>query len=400
MVLEVATSVSTTVTAELTAGEDAVVMTSDPFGTTSVSLAPLRAAVAAGTHADISLPGIAAFLKEQDAPLWTFYVYGSVTVFVRETGWLPEAGQSIKLEISSSVPTAQGVSSSASIEVATIRALRALSGKELTELRTAHIAQAAENYVVGAPCGLMDQLASACGEAGKVLPILCRPDILSPAVPLPSSVTLVGWPSGVKHSVGASPYLVARTATFMGKKMAEKVLGLTLAHAAELDPFRLHQLVVPALPAAITGKDFLAGYGGVDDGLSKIDPATEYPVRAALTFAAEENFRCALATSLLEAASRAEPGTAAYRSYLSQVGELMRLTHAGYTAIGLGCPETDAMVEKLRSMGPAAGIYGARVSGGGSGGTVAVLCEKAAVPTLAALGAEMTFDAPFTGLIQ
>jgi hypothetical protein len=73
---------------------------------------------------------------------------------------------------------------------------------------------------------------------------------------------------------------------------------------------------------------------------------------------------------------------------LAQVGELMRYTHAGYTAIGLGAPETDAMVERLRALGPAAGIYGARVSGGGSGGTVAVLCEAAAVPTVAALAAD------------
>lgn len=407
LVLEVATHVATTVTAQLVAEEGAaapaaVVMTSEPFGTERVPLAPLAAAVAGGAHGELSLPGVAAFLRERGAPFWTFYVYGSVAVFVRETGWTPPGGASLRLEISSSVPTAQGVSSSASIEVAVIRALRALSGVELTELRTAHIAQAAENYVVGAPCGLMDQLASACGEAGKVLPILCRPDVLSPPVPLPPGVTLVGWPSGVKHSIGAgvSPYLTARTATFMAKKLAEAVLGAKLAHAAELDPYRWATLVAPALPEAITGRAFTDAHGGVDDGLSRVDDATVYPVRAALHFVVTEHFHCGVATSLLELASAPGVSAAARARCLGQVGELMRYTHAGYTALGLGCPETDAMVERLRALGPAAGIYGARVSGGGSGGTVAVLCEVAAVPTVAALAAEMVFDAPFTGLIQ
>ena len=70
-------------------------------------------------------------------------------------------------------------------------------------------------------------LASALGAPGEVLPILCRPDDVRALVPLPPSVTVVGWPSGVKHvlSGSASPYLVARTATFMAKKMAEAILG-------------------------------------------------------------------------------------------------------------------------------------------------------------------------------
>jgi galactokinase len=75
-------------------------------------------------------------------------------------------------------------------------------------------------------------------------------------------------------------------------------------------------------------------------------------------------------------------------------------THRAYTSIGLGCPETDVMIARLMELGPAKGIYGARMSGGGSGGTVAVLCEKAAIPLVEALGKEVVFDEPFPGLIQ
>lgn len=72
---------------------------------------------------------------------------------------------------------------------------------------------------MGAPCGIMDQLAVSFGTAGRVLPILCRPDEPLESLPLPAGVVLLGWPSGVKHSVAGSPYGTARAAAFMGKKV-------------------------------------------------------------------------------------------------------------------------------------------------------------------------------------
>ncbi len=78
----------------------------------------------------------------------------------------------------------------------------------------------------------------------------------------------------------------------------------------------------------------------------------------------------------------------------------MRLTHRGYTTIGLGCPELDAMLSALDTeIGIAGGIYGSRMSGGGSGGTLAILCEKAALPLIVELATRKTFGKPFPGLI-
>jgi len=76
------------------------------------------------------------------------------------------------------------------------------------------------------------------------------------------------------------------------------------------------------------------------------------------------------------------------RRTLQAVGELMYHSHAGYSAMGLGCPETDAMVRAVRERGPDQGFCGARVSGGGSGGTVVVLLEAAALPELERLAAD------------
>lgn len=85
---------------------------------------------------------------------------------------------------------------------------------------------------------------------------------------------------------------------------------------------------------------------------------------------------------------------------LALVGECMRQTHRGYTSIGLGCAELDVMIDALTTqLGAAAGVYGARMSGGGSGGTVAILCEETALPAVRELAARMTFGKAFPGLI-
>ena len=78
----------------------------------------------------------------------------------------------------------------------------------------------------------------------------------------------------------------------------------------------------------------------------------------------------------------------------------MRQTHRGYTSIGLGCHETDIMLDRLAELGVSKGIYGARMSGGGSGGTVVVLLEKDSLPYLEKLANELVFCDKFTGLIM
>jgi L-arabinokinase len=65
-------------------------------------------------------------------------------------------------------------------------------------------------------------------------------------------------------------------------------------------------------------------------------------------------------------------------SALELLGELMYQSHASYSACGLGSAATDRLVELARAAGPAAGVYGAKITGGGSGGTVAVLTRRGA----------------------
>ena len=309
LVLQVATSCATTVEVTLSSlsgggdlnPEDELTLLSPVFGESRVPLSALRdaldAAPGGGALSPSALRAVRAMLAEFGAAPWVFYVFGSVAAYALETGWLPPRGSRAVLSIASTVPLGQGVSSSASIEVATLRALQlargGASGAPVSALRVAHVAQAAENYVVGAPCGLMDQLASSLGAPGRVLPILCRPDAVSPPISLPAGVCIVGWPSGVEHSLadGASPYLHARTATFMAKRVVERLLGRSLAFITEIPPSELHA-VIDRVPESISGDDFVRDFGGVDDGLSKINAAATYKLRATVRFPVEENFRC------------------------------------------------------------------------------------------------------------
>lgn len=323
-------------------------------------------------------------------PSWIRYILGCLSVFCRFTSWSPPSG--LSFHVKSTVPISMGVSSSAAIEVATLRALEQLSGRTCgngTEL--ARLGQQVENYIVGAPCGLMDQLASAHGKPGQILPILNRPDILQETISLPRDIVVVGWPSGVKHSVGGSPYGVARVAAFMGKKILETTLGQKWKYTSEINPALLKENR-ESLPVKMTGKEFLATYGSVDDPVSQILSTQEYPVRDAVTFPIRENHRTNMSAALLRNLSNIS-NEKQIQETLMLVGEMMLQSHGGYTKMGLGSCEVDQMITLLvgsvrfsnaKDFIPPAHplIYGARVGGGGSGGTVSILAHKNALPAI------------------
>ena len=278
------------------------------------------------------------------------------------------------------------MASSAALEVATLRALGRLAGAKFEGTELARLGQQAENQIVGAPCGLMDQLAADHGRAGSLLPIVCRPDILRKPIPLPPGFVVIGWASGVKHAVAASPYATARTATFMGKRIFEEKTGRSWRHAAEITPSHFHKLAPAVLPESISGRWFTKRYGATADPLVVVSAKQTYNVRSALRFPIEENFRCGLAESLFRG------GGERLEDRMRQAGELMLQSHAGYGALGLGSPETDQMIDALNTLGPEQGIYGGRSSGGGSGGTVVVLLKKNARGKLARLAKEVKFN--------
>lgn len=321
-------------------------------------------------------------LRQSSLPSWTYYPVGCVLLFALTQSWSPPRG--LEISIHSSVPEGSGVSSSAALEVATLRALENLTGIRLPGTSLARLAQQVENQLVGAPCGLMDQLTSAHGIPGHLLPILCRPDILQDTFPLPDDLCCVGWPSGVKHSVADHPYARARAAAFMGKRLLEAALKRRVPYLTDFTPADYH-MQQEHLPLQMSGEDFLDAWKTIDDPLSTIQPGATYPVQAATAFAIHEHDRTQRLLADLRAYQN-KPDEA----LLWQAGGHLYASHDGYSAMGLGSPETNRMVDALRILPPSAGIYGARISGGGCGGTVSVLLRTSALPRLREIAAALT----------
>jgi L-arabinokinase len=99
-------------------------------------------------------------------------------------------------------------------------------------------------------------------------------------------------------------------------------------------------------------------------------------VRAATEHAIEEHQRVRQFRALLADKLHVDEETRV------QLGELMYGSHASYSACGLGSDGTDQLVALVREAGPSNGLYGAKITGGGSGGTVAVLAARGAQRTV------------------
>lgn len=321
-------------------------------------------------------------VDESNCPFWTRYVIGSLLVFCTLKRWLPKTG--LEFSISSTVPQSMGVSSSAALEISSLRCIANLAGKSFKGTELARMGQTVENHIVGAPCGLMDQLASSYGKKGHLLPILCRPDQLHKPIKLPENTLVVGWPSGIKHAVSGSPYAKARCAAFMGKAILEKETGNHWGFTSEISPslFKRNQ---DKLPVQIIGSEFLAANLKISDSISVIQTDDSYPVRDATSFPIHENSRCHLAEKLLRSGRSDEETN-------RLVGELIYQSHEGYGAMGLGCPEVDQMIDALKNEGPKKGIYGARISGGGCGGTVSVFIHRKGLTVLKKLQQKIKFQ--------
>jgi L-arabinokinase len=316
---------------------------------------------------------------------WAAYVAGALVVLHRERARPLRHG--VRMLVRSDVPVGKGVSSSAALEVAALEALLPLAGVALNDRELALDAQKIENFVVGAPCGVMDQLTSACGRAGHLLAIVCQPAEVVGHLPLPDELEVFGIDSGIRHAVSGADYGTVRAAAFMGYRMVTAAAGIAARAVAPgrveiTDPiFHGYLANVPpsvwrtryrdAVPERLRGAEFLERFAGSTDPATTIDPERTYPVRAAAEHAIDEHERVRLFRALL-GATRDAP----WRETRLLLGELMYQAHASYSACGLGADGTDRLVELVRAAGPEAGLYGAKITGGGSGGTVAVLAAK------------------------
>lgn len=307
---------------------------------------------------------VRSYFNQHPQTRWSSLAAGAITVLAARKHVHFEYGMDIFVH--SDIPLGAGVSSSAAVEVAALRAIGSLTGIESSAAETAFLGQLVENEIAGAPCGIMDQMTSAAGHEGQLLKLRCDPCTVEGFVETPPGIAFLGVDSGVKHSVGGLPYRRTRIGTFMAKALLifHRLLspGDTLC---SLDPAVFRQKV-SLIPKTMTGSQFLATGLDYPDNATQPDPDITYFPRASAEHAVMENRRVQEFARLIEN-PRSETS-------LKKAGQLMYASHWSYSKRAhLGSHETDLIVKKLRSAGPEEGILGAKITGGGCGGTVAVL---------------------------
>jgi L-arabinokinase len=204
----------------------------------------------------------------------------------------------------------------------------------------------------------------------------------------------------VPRSTTGIAYQAARAAAFMGYKLICRWEGIQIfpeprakiprwtdsrwnGYLSNLDPSEFRARFEHRLPTAISGHEFLATAGEHVDPFTQIDPEREYPVRAAVRYAIEENERVHRLYALLK-----DPGIRISESWLRVAGELLCQSHAAYTECGLGSSVCDDLVTRALR----AGFPGAKMTGGGAGGVVAVLGRTEDWPVFESLAREFAAD--------
>jgi len=332
---------------------------------------------------------------------WAAYIIGIFAVLARELNINFRTGA--RLFISSNVPEGKGVSSSAALEVAVMQAVQKAFELNLNSRELALLCQKTENEIVGAPCGVMDQMVSSCGEADKLLALVCQPAELKGTIKLPDEIEIWGIDSGIRHSVAGADYGSVRAGAFIGYRIIAEIAGLKVENLennlvkitdekwrgflANITPDEFEKEFRAKLPEKIGGAEFLKKYHGTTDKISVINAEKEYAVIAPTAHPIYENYRVQKFAEILN--------EKVSESSLKVLGELMFASHASYTACGLGSDGTDLLVELVKQTPK--DLYGAKITGGGSGGTVAILGRRGAgesVKKIAEKYAEKTHRTP------
>jgi galactokinase len=253
---------------------------------------------------------------------WGDYVQG-VTHALAVNG-LRTAG--FDLHLDSTVPLGSGLSSSAALEIAVLRALREAFSLPLDDLALARIGRQAETDFVGAPVGIMDQVASSIGREREALFLDTR-TLQYERLPFPDSLELAVIDSGVAHQHAGGGYVTRRAES----EAAARLLGVRCLR--DLDESALPQLL--ALPDVEARR-----------------------ARHVIT----ENARVERAAAALRAGD------------LETFGRLLVASHASMRDdYEISTPEIDLLVD-IAVRQP--GVFGARMTGGGFGGAV-VLAARA-----------------------
>jgi galactokinase len=263
----------------------------------------------------------AAFVRGD--PPWADYLRGVLAGFAERGVGLP----ALDVVLESNLPPGGGLSSSAALEVAAATLIEAAAGPALAALDKARLCQRAEQWA-GVPCGIMDQLVAVAGQPASALLIDCQSERFQ-TIPLPDEVAVLVTDSGVRHALGDGDYAQRRQ---------------QCTEAAR-------RLGVPSLRTATA--ELLAG--------ASLPPPLERRARHVIS----ENARVHAFVAAFARRDFAAAGALLYDGHRSLRDDYQ-----------VSCPELDALVDIAAQLGPAAGVLGARLTGGGFGGCTITLVER------------------------
>jgi len=260
---------------------------------------------------------------------WANYGRGVAALLLQEGLALKGAN----LYIASDVPVGAGMSSSAALEVSLAKAMIHLSQPEykLEPIRLAQICQKAENSFANSPCGIMDQIVSIMGRKANCILLDCRDlSVKFLAFGPPKAVQITVFDSMVKHEIGGAEYGERRRqceqACSVLKKKYPQVRALRDVNESMLNSVK-NEL----------GTLLFSRAGHIIGENSRVLAAAE----------------------------------ALGRQDIAEFGKLMYSSHCSARDLyQISCEQTDFLVEQIRRL---RGAYGARISGGGFGGSVVAL---------------------------
>jgi galactokinase len=259
--------------------------------------------------------------EERPRGSWIDYVQG-VTHVLRGHGC---SLHGFDLRIDSNVPAGAGLSSSAALEIALLRALRHAFGLEIDQLHLARLGRSVETDFIGVPIGIMDQMVASVGRQGEALFIDTR-SLETRRVPIPRELEVVVIDSGIAHDNAQSGYRKRREEC----DSAAAALGL--------------------------------------QSLRDFQPAEE-PLGPELAEALRRRVRHVLS----ENARVLQLITAFERSDLTGVRAAFTQSHASLRDdYQVSTPEIDCLVQLAEQC---ASVVGARMTGGGFGGSVVLLAH-------------------------
>lgn len=266
---------------------------------------------------------------------WGDYPRAIVWAFL-EWGMQPTGLEAV---LASDVPVGAGMSSSAAVEMAFAYAWNVFSLFDLPKTELALFGQHAENAYVGVNCGIMDQMISACGQAGHAM-LLDTRTLEHSYIPLPEDIAIVVADSRVRRSLAGSEYNVRRAQCEQAVRVLREA-GLESLQA--LRDVTLEQLLQHA---------------------GALSPIVLQRARHVIT----ENARVHATVAALQ------------RGDLETVGALMKEGHLSLRDdYEVSAPELDLLVETAWTV---PGCYGARLTGAGFGGCTIALVQAEAVEDL------------------